>query len=222
MESNIIQADFDKLALWDEEGWSHNSHYHGLFLKQVPPNCKKVLEIGCGTGMFSRQISQKTENVLALDLSPEMIKKAKQRSAEYSNIEYQIADVMKCEFAENQFDCIVSIATLHHLSLEEILPKIKLWLKPSGIFMVLDLYEAEGAGDLVREVFAIPTSFILKLKNTGRLREPKEIREAWVEHGKNDIYQPITNIKSICKRILPGAKIRKHLFWRYSIIWRSE
>jgi ubiquinone/menaquinone biosynthesis C-methylase UbiE len=222
MESKIIRVDFDKLALWDTEGWGHNSHYHDYLLKQMAPNCEKVLEIGCGTGSFSRLLSQRAENVLALDLSPEMIRIAKQRSEGYSNIEYKKADVMECEFLKHQFDCIVSIATLHHLPLEEILRKIKAWLKPNGILLVLDLYEAKGVGDLVREIVAIPVSMFLKLKNTGRIQDPQEVREAWAEHGKTDTYLPVSTLISVCSEIIPGAIIRKHLLWRYSMIWEKN
>ena len=222
MESKTIQADFDKLALWDTEGWGHNSHYHDYLLKQMAPNCEKVLEIGCGTGSFSRLLAQRVEIVLASDLSPVMIKIAKQRSEGYSNIEYKKADVMECEFSKNQFNCIVSIATLHHLPLEEILHKIKAWLKPNGILIVLDLYEAKGVGDLVREFLPIPVSMFLKLKNTGRIRDPKEVIEAWTEHGKTDTYLPVSTLFSVCSEIIPGAIIRKHLLWRYSIIWKKK
>ena len=83
MEINTIQSDFDKLALLDADNWDHNSHYHNYLLKQVPSNTTIALEIGCGAGAFSRQLSGYVDRVLALDLSPEMIKLAQQRSVQY-------------------------------------------------------------------------------------------------------------------------------------------
>jgi ubiquinone/menaquinone biosynthesis C-methylase UbiE len=111
---NVIRSDFDRLALLDIGGWDHNKQYHNYLLEHMPPNCQTALEIGCGTGSFTRRLSQHADRVLALDLSPEMIKVAKLRSVQYSNIEYQIADVLTWAFPQRQFDCIVSIATLHH------------------------------------------------------------------------------------------------------------
>jgi len=143
-ETNAIQSDFDRLALFDSDGWGHNSHYHPYLLKQIPPNCGQALEIGCGTGSLSRLLSRKADQVLALDLSLKMIEIAKLRAIEYPNIEYQVVDVMDWDFPKERFDCIVSIATLHHLPFENILEKMKSGLKPNGILMVLDLYDLKG------------------------------------------------------------------------------
>jgi 2-polyprenyl-3-methyl-5-hydroxy-6-metoxy-1,4-benzoquinol methylase len=220
-KTNAIQSDFDKLALLDADGWNHNNQYHPYLLKQIPPTCKQALEIGCGMGSFSRLLSQKADRVLALDLSPEMIKSAKQRSTEYSNIEYQVADVMAWDFPKEGFECIVSIATLHHLPFESFLQRMKSGLKTNGILMVLDLYQPEGIRDLMLNLLAVPTHLILKLKNTGRLREPREVQEAWAEHGKRDTYLPVSRARGICNDLLPGAVIKKHLLWRYSIVWQK-
>lgn len=222
MKTNIIQSDFDKLASLDADGWDHNNHYHSFLLEQMPPTYQKVLEIGCGTGSFSRGLSKHADSILALDLSPEMIKLAKQRSAQYSNIEYQVADVMTWDFPERQFDCIVSIATLHHLPLEIVLQKMKSALKTNGVLIVLDLYEAEGVRDLLMNLLAVPVHTILKLKNTGRIQESREVREAWEEHGAHDTYLPIYEVRRLCRDLLPGAIIKKHLLWRYSIVWKKQ
>ena len=62
-----VEADFDRLALLDEEGWTANNHYHALLLKQIPENCENALEIGCGTGAFARQLAKRCRRVTALE-----------------------------------------------------------------------------------------------------------------------------------------------------------
>ena len=47
-----VEADFDRLAQLDDEGWTANNQYHDFLLKHVPYNCENALEIGCGTGAF--------------------------------------------------------------------------------------------------------------------------------------------------------------------------
>jgi ubiquinone/menaquinone biosynthesis C-methylase UbiE len=220
-KARTFQSDFDRLAKLDEDGWDHNKQYYNFLLAQIPPKCKTVLEIGCGTGSFSRRVSEYAEHVLALDLSPEMIKIAKRRSAKYANIDFHIADVMAWEFIEKQYDCIVSIATLHHMELDIILRKMEYGLKDDGIIMVLDLYKAEGFGDMIKSVLAVLAQAILKLKNTGRLRDTREQREAWAEHGAHDTFLPVSEVHRICSEILPGARVKQHLLWRYSIVWQK-
>ena len=54
-----VREDFDRIALLTEasaDGATHNDHYHRYLLQHLPTNCHRVLEIGCGTGTFSRRL----------------------------------------------------------------------------------------------------------------------------------------------------------------------
>src|SRR5882762_3164379 len=120
---SVIQADFDRLALLDAEGWTQNNHYHNFLLRHVPNGCENALEVGCGTGAFARRLAERARHVTALDLSPEMIRVARSRSAECANIEFQVADALAWDFPVAHLDCMVNIATLHHLPLREMILK---------------------------------------------------------------------------------------------------
>jgi ubiquinone/menaquinone biosynthesis C-methylase UbiE len=217
-----IQADFDRLALLSDEGWNHNHHYHNFLLKHVPSHSRDVLEIGCGTGALARLLAERADHVVALDLSPQMIRIARERSKQYPNIDYKIADVLSWDFPVEQFDCIVSIATLHHLPMEMMLSNMKRALKADGTLMVLDILEAEGLADMLSALGAVPVNIVMQYLKTGHPRPPRDVREAWAEHGKRDSYLTMSQLRGICADILPGARVRKHLLWRYSIIWKKE
>ena len=216
-----IRADFDRIALLSSTGWNHNSHYHSSLMKHVPPHCTEALDIGCGTDSFSRLLATRSDRVLALDLSPQMVWIAKERAEEYSNIDFQVADATVWEFPVEQFDCIVSIATLHHLPIRTMLSKMKLALKNGASLVILDLFQEEGLHDTLTSVLAMPVNAILRLVKNGQLREPREVQEAWVGHGETDSYPTLSQVRQICADILPGAKVRKHLLWRYSIVWKK-
>ena len=216
-----VQVDFDQIALLEQDGWNHNNHYHGFLLKQIGAKCGDALDLGCGTGAFARLLAQRASRVLGLDLSPRMIEIAKERSQEYPNITYHVGDVMALDLPAEHYDCIVSIATLHHLPFQATLLKLKSALKAAGTLLILDLFEHEGIGDTLRSAVALPPNILLRLVKNGRLRESPAVREAWAEHGKTDTYLPLSQIRRECLPILPGALIRKHLFWRYSIVWKK-
>ena len=216
---STIQADFDRIARLSNEGWNQNSHYHRLLLRYLPAHCQRALEIGCGTGAFSRLLAERSDSVLALDLSPEMIRIAKERAGHFKNIDFQVADVMPSELPAEQFDCIATIATLHHLPMAEILSKMKGALAPGGVLLVLDLFQAEGLSDLIASAFALPVSCGLRFLHHGRLRTPRAVREVWAEHERHDSFLTFAQVCQLCASILPGAKVWKHLLWRYSIIW---
>jgi len=224
-----IEKDFDQLALLDDGGWTHNNHYHKFLLRQVPRPCLSALEIGCGTGAFSRRLAKKAQHTLAIDLSAEMIRVARSRTKHVRNLEYLCADVMSCDLSGKSFDCIATIATLHHLAIKEAILKLKSMLRPGGVFILLDLFEPErdltklaGWRDAASNLLAMGVSGSLRLIHNGRLQPPREVRAAWEAHGKTDRYPSMKEVRELCPEILPGAEIRKHLLWRYSIVWRSD
>ena len=218
---STIQADFDDLALLPAEEWDHNSHYHNFLLRHVPSPCRESLEIGCGTGAFSRLLATRSNRVLALDLSPNMIRIAKEQSALNPNIDFRVADVMDHDIGTERFDCIASIATFHHLPTEAALLKIKRALKVNGVLLLLDLFEEEGIVDTLRSGIAFPVSMGLKLFNGSRLIASRKVRDAWAKHGLNDSYLTMAQVLEVCSELLPGVEVRRHLFWRYSVVWRK-
>ena len=216
-----IQTDFDRLAVFSTDGWDHNHHYHDFLLRQLPPHIESSLDIGCGTGTFSRRLAQRSDRVLGIDLSPQMIQLACERSRQYPHIQFELADVIAKDLGQERFDCIASIATLHHLPFDEILSKAKRALKPNGTLLVLDLFEGNGISDPINWL-SMPASIALQFINTGHVRKSAEERAAWNEHGKHDSYLTLAQIKQKCSNILPGAQVRKHLLWRYSIVWKCR
>ena len=97
---SVTERDFDRLALLDSEGWTHNNHYHSFILGHVPNKCQDLLESGCGTGSLARRLAARAQNVLALDLSSEMIRVARSHSAGFQNLQFLQADAMSWDDAE--------------------------------------------------------------------------------------------------------------------------
>ena len=168
-----IEADFDRLAILDDEGWTANNHYHDFLLKHVPQNCENALEIGCGTGAFARLLAKRCKRVIALDLSSEMIRVACSRSSQFDNLEFQLADAMTWNFPQSQFDFVCSIATLHHLQQRELFVKMKDALKPGGVLVVLDLVESNSLVERMFDVIGLGVSGSLRLIHNGRLKPPR-------------------------------------------------
>lgn len=216
-----VEADFDRLALLDEEGWTANNHYHNSLLKHVPPNCKNALEIGCGTGAFARDLARVCKRVTALDLSSEMIRIARARSGQFGNLEFQLADAMTWSFPRSHFDFVCSIATLHHLAQRELFVKMRETLKAEGVLVVLDLVQSDNLLERMVDGVALGVSASLRLIHNGRLQPPAEVRKAWEQHGKHDSYLTIRQMRSLAEEILPGATVRRCLLWRYALVYRK-
>lgn len=214
-----VRADFDRIALITEESGALYT-YHKLLLSHLPPQCESALEIGCGTGIFTRRMAATVKKVVGLDLSPEMIRLARERSIKHANIEYLLGDLLELALPEECFDCVVSIATLHHLPTEPALRKMKNLLAPGGRLIIHDLVADDGLLDLCRSVAAKPISMALRFLKTGRPLPPREVRKVWDEHARHDVYLTLSEVKKLCAQFLPEASVQRHLLWRYTIIWQ--
>ena len=191
-----IRDDFDRLALYDRQEWNHNNHYHQFLLKRLPNRCQTVLDLGCGTGEFSRLLSDRAERVVAIDLSPNSIQIAQQRSQQF-DIDYQVADVSQWEFPSEYFDAIVSIATVHHLSIERLIPKLKAALKPGGVLIILDLLEPHNLRDTLSDAIAVPLNWWLLKVNNGHFKPDSEAAAAMREHLRTDKYLNFSQAKKV-------------------------
>jgi len=97
--------------------------------------------------------------------------------------------------------------------------KMQAALKANGVLMAFDLFKAESISDFALSIPAIPWNFALRPWKQRRLRPPPEVRQAWAEHGRTDVYLTLSQVRRSCEAILPGAHLTWHLLWRYSIIW---
>jgi len=159
--------------------------------------------------------------VIGIDLSAEMIRVARSRSSRFENLEFELADAMSWKFPQSHFDFICSIATLHHLEQHELLPKIKDGLKPGGVFVLLDLVASSGMAERMLDVIGLGVSSGLRLIHNGRLQPPPEVRKAWEQHGKHDHYSTLKQMRALADEILPGASVKRHLLWRYTLAYRK-
>jgi SAM-dependent methyltransferase len=215
-----IVEEFEKIASLPEPRWDHNTHYHRWLLRQLPARGKRALEVGCGRGRFCLELARRFDSVRGLDLTPAMVDAATSACASWPGVGLEVADFATWSAGDLRFDAIVCIATLHHLDLEPTLARIKALLAPGGRLAVLDLYRQQGAERLM-SLAAFAPNLALQLLRTGRLRPPAAARAAWSEHGRGDRYATLAQVREAAGRILPGARVRAHLFWRYSLVWEK-
>lgn len=91
---------------------------------------KSVLDIGCGTGIFSRYFAETGATVTSMDISPELIEQAKKETT--APITYLIGDAEQLPFPESSFDVVAGSSILHHLDPEVALKEIYRVLRSGG------------------------------------------------------------------------------------------
>ncbi len=96
---------------------------------------RKALEIGCGTGIFSGLLARSGADITSVDLSPELVAKARQRNSAVPNLKFLVMNVERLDFPDDHFDCVCGSSVLHHLDLAKALPEMLRVLKPGGAFV---------------------------------------------------------------------------------------
>lgn len=102
----------------------------------------RVLDIGCGTGLFSSFLMDRYPegDYTLLDLSDKMLLQARGRFAGKANVRYVNDSCLTAAF-DPSFDIIVSSLAIHHFAPEEkrrIYANACQWLVPGGVFVNAD------------------------------------------------------------------------------------
>jgi len=106
-----------------------------------------VLEIGTGTGIIPFSIYSKVSSIIATDISPEMVRVAKQKliKAKINNIDFQIQDSYNLTLKDKSFDIVIASNLLHLIyDPEKPINEVKRVMKDSGIFIAPTLCAGEN------------------------------------------------------------------------------
>ena len=114
------------------------------------------------------------------------------------------------------YDVVASIATLHHMPMAEALARTASLVRPGGVLLVIDLYQPAGLSWLPDNAISWVWARLLDRGS----KQPPALERAWREHGKHDRYPTMEEVRRVAHRVTPGAIVRKHLLWRWTLIWR--
>ena len=134
MERETTDAPSPTMKGWDAELYDARHSFVWKYGEELiellsPKKGERILDLGCGTGHLSQQISRSGAEVIGLDRSPAMIEQARKT---YPNLEFVVADAADFEFPE-PFDAVFSNAALHWMmEAGKVAACIARALKPGG------------------------------------------------------------------------------------------
>ncbi|ACB51501.1 hypothetical protein cce_2151 [Crocosphaera subtropica ATCC 51142] len=143
MNEHTIRSQYNKLANIYDKRW-HHYHSNSLsFLKNwVNISAQStVFDVACGTGIFAEMLLQDQPNlqIIGVDISSEMLKIAKEKCQNYSNVEFHQFSVTSLPFENNNFDYVICANAFHYFD-DPItaLKEMKRLVKPDGQIIILD------------------------------------------------------------------------------------
>ncbi|HEY4498670.1 MAG TPA: class I SAM-dependent methyltransferase [Candidatus Paceibacterota bacterium] len=115
-----------------------------FIFEKIGQESPRVLDLGCGTGIATEQLHEKSANVFGTDIDADMIRLAQGQGDSRSKIKYQVAPAEKQPFANDEFDTVTAFSAFHWFTTKEALDEIKRVLKPRGIFFAINKNEIDN------------------------------------------------------------------------------
>jgi ubiquinone/menaquinone biosynthesis C-methylase UbiE len=191
------------------EYWNHNVHYQRVILDAVPDRCGAAVDVGCGDGLLARKLAGRCAAVTGIDRDERIIGLARERGKEVPALSFVRGDFLTYPFADGGFDFACANTALHHMDFGDALVKMARILRPGGRLAVVGLANNGSPADWVIGAAGLPANCYYRwTRGEGHPGAPiMEPDMTWAQARKT------------AARLLPGARYRRHLLWRYSLVW---
>jgi arsenite methyltransferase len=139
---------------WAEQGKGEEMEAHHISITEQTLGLMKlapgdrVLDLGCGAGWASRLIAKAVDSperpgqVIGLDVSDEMIHRARAASADYDNLMFVVGSAQQVPWEENFFDQVLSVESFYYYADQErALAELFRVMAPKGeLYILINLY----------------------------------------------------------------------------------
>ncbi len=176
---------------WAEAGKGEEMEQHHISITQqtlalmkVKPG-EKVLDLGCGAGWASRLLARLVSGgehpgqVVGLDVSDEMIRRARANSTEFDNVLFVVGSALQIPWEENFFDKVLSVESFYYYGDQDrALDELFRVLAPKGeLYILINLYKDN----------AYSLRWVEELKVPVQVRSEQEYVELLRDHGYVDV-----------------------------------
>lgn len=140
----ISKGLWGKSQRFEAENIAEKASVKKYFLETVKSYLSKtdnVLDLGCGPGGFLLACADQCLSIKGIDISPQFINECQAliQKRNLSNAEAILADGKALPFESKQFDAVIMVDVLHHLTgIDDTLQEITRVLKPGGKLIVFE------------------------------------------------------------------------------------
>ena len=169
----------EHMSIWEKS--------YQIFAEMLPAECRKILDLGCGTGMELDRIWQRNPDVevTGVDLCQNMLDKLLKKHSD-KRLTTVCEDYFQYDPGQDKWDAVISFESLHHFLPErkkELYRKVYNSLKRGGIFLSGDYIACcDEEEEILRQVylkkrkqFAIPDQCFVHFDIPLTLEHEKEL-----------------------------------------------
>lgn len=166
---------------------------------------KRYLDIGCGSGNYTGALSASGLNIDGVDISVEMLKKAKLK---YANIHWHEGDARKLPFESRQYDGATCILATHHIKDIVVAFKEVYRVLSQGPFVIFTMTPEQCHHYWLREYFPDMIADTCKI-----MASFDELQKALSQAGFENIRaEPYVVTNDLEDRFLYAGKYRPELY----------
>lgn len=197
--------------------WDHNAHYHRWILRQLPRSLDRALDVGSGSGDLARLLATRAKAVHGIDSDAAIVERARALTPSAAPVSFAVGDALTGT-PTGPYDAITCVATLHHLPFTDALTHFRHRLAPGGTLIVVGLWRPRSPIDHLLGAAAIPLNAATGwFKNRGRTAS----RPVSMTAPTRPADMTFPDIVREARRSLPAARLRRRLFWRYTLVWHN-
>jgi SAM-dependent methyltransferase len=202
--------------------WNHNEYFHGWILRNLPARRQAAVDVGCGTGVLAGKLASRFARVTGIDADEGMSAAARARLAGDPRVR-----IMRCRFDEfvaaagdSEADLITMVAVLHHADLGDTLARIPGLLAPGGRLLVVGLAKVDSPADAAVDfISSVANPVMGVIKHPRPARQPDPAADGQPVMPVRDPTETLAEIAAAASARLPGATIRRRLYFRYTLRW---
>jgi SAM-dependent methyltransferase len=196
--------------------WSHNDAFASFVMRQGRAVRRRggdtAVDVGCGTGNMLGRLSEVFSIVIGIEPDAETAAAAARRF-DGSAIRVEVRRFGAEPPAA--YDLVVFVASLHHMPLRSALQDARAALRPGGRVVIIGVAR-ETSKDALRSWASVLLNPII-----GLIRHPARASgpPAHMQAPTAEATQTFDEIRVIANDTLPGIRMRRRLFWRYTASW---
>lgn len=195
-------------------GWNHNIEYHKFVRRALGTRvAATVLDVGTGDGFLAAELASLGHHVTAIDADDTTLTRAGSHWRD-PNIDFILGDFMSHPFEPASFDAVVSIAALHHMPEGDALDRMAGLLRPGGTLCVVGLARSRTRVDVLWDIVGAVATRVLRRRHGG-----------YLEVVAPTTWPPPSTYRAIrllAEATLPSVRYRRHMMWRYSLVWTKS
>jgi SAM-dependent methyltransferase len=202
--------------------WSHNEYFHDWILRNLPARRRAAVDVGCGTGVLAGKLATHFSQVTGIDRNDDMVAAASARLGNVPRV-----SIRRCSLAEFMLtagdsgaDLITMVAVLHHLDLDDTLARIPQLLAPQGRLLIVGLARPNSLADLAFDaVSGAANPAVGMIRHPRPARRPERASQGQPVMPVKDPATTLAEIVTAARARLPGSRVRRRLFFRYTLRW---